>query len=114
MFHRLVDRFGGFELVRSGQEIDGHRTAWLAVQPAEGVVILRAEFSAPDVLDLDDGASRALPDYDVFELLCRDQATRSADRVGELLILRRGRAPDPPRRRLDVLLVDGRDNIRRR
>src|SRR6185503_14988761 len=54
-----------------------------------------------------------LTDYDVFKLVSGDQATGSADRISELLILRSRRTADPPRRRLDVLLVDGSDHIRR-
>ena len=58
VLHGLVDRLGGLELVRAGQQIDGHRAAGLAVQPAEGVVVLRAELGAPDVLDADHRAVR--------------------------------------------------------
>ena len=67
--HRLVDRLGGLELVCARQQIDGHRAGRLAVEPSEGVVVLRAQFGAPDVLDADLRAGLSLTDDDVLELL---------------------------------------------
>src|SRR6185295_7473895 len=90
-----------------------HSAARLTVEPPEGVVILRAEFGPPDVLDTDDGPGRRLANDDVLELFGRHQASRHAERLGELLILWRGGCADLAGRGLDVLLFDRRDDIRR-
>ena len=108
LLHRRVDRLGRLELVGAGQQVDRHRAGRLAVQPPEGVVVLRAELGAADVLDADHRAGVALADDDVLELLRRDQAARRADRVGELLVLGRGRGADLAGGRLQVLLLDRR------
>ena len=42
------------------------------------------------------------------------EAARRGHGVGELLVLGRGRAADPPGRRLEVLLLDRRDHVGRR
>ena len=84
------------ELVRARQEVDGQRPRRLAVQPAERVVVLRAELRAAHVLDPDLGGGRGAPDDDVLELLGRDEAAGRGHRVGELLVLGRGRAADRP------------------
>ena len=76
VLHGLVDRLGGLQLVRAGQQIDRHRAAGLAVQPAEGVVVLRAELRPPHVLHADDRAGLGLADDDVVELLRGDEASR--------------------------------------
>ena len=84
----FVDRFGGLELVCARQQIDGHRAGWLAVEPAEGVVVLRAELGAPDVLDPDLRAGGGLADDDVLKFVGIDQAPGGAHRVGEFLVFR--------------------------
>ena len=112
--HRFVDRLGGLELVCARQQVDGHRAGGLAVEPSKGVVVLRAQLGASDVLDADLRAGFSLTDDDVLELLGVDEAPGGAHRVGELLVLRRRRGADAPGRRLQVLLFDCRDHIGRR
>jgi hypothetical protein len=85
----------------------------LAVEAAKRVVVLRAELDAAHVLDPDLGAGLGLADDDVRELLLGDQPARSAHRVGELLVLRRWPHPDAAGRCLQVLLLDGVDDVRR-
>ena len=52
--------------------------AGLPFEAAEGVVVLRAELDAADVLDADLRARLGLADDDVLELLGGDQAAGSA------------------------------------
>ena len=111
--HRLVDRLGSLELVGAGQEVDGHRAARLAIQTPEGVIVLRAELGAPDVFDPDYLAGRTLAHDDVLELLSRDQAARSADGIGEQLVLRRRRGANFAGGGLEILLLHGRNDVRR-
>ena len=67
MLHRLVDCFRGFELVGARQEVNGHRSAGFAVEPAERVVILRTELSSSDIFDPDHRAGGGLANNDVFK-----------------------------------------------
>ena len=60
VLQRFVDRLGGLELICARQQIDGHRAGGLAIQPSKGVVVLRAEFGASDVLDADCATVRCL------------------------------------------------------
>ena len=72
VLHRLVDRLGRLELV--GARAAGRRPSrrpGLPFEPAEGVVVLRAELGAADVLDADLRAGLGLADDDVLELLRR-------------------------------------------
>ncbi len=103
-FQRLVDRFRRHELVRPGEEIDRHRPRGLAVQPAEGVVVLRAQLHPSHVLDPDLGARRRLSNNDVLELLGGHETAGGAYRIGKLLVRGGWAHPHTSRRRLEVLL----------
>ena len=111
--HGVVDRLGRLELVGARQQVDGHRAGRLAVEPAEGVVVLRAELGPADVPDADLGARLRPPDDDVLELLGRDESARRGHRVRELLALRRRGHADPAGRGLEVLLLDGGNDVSR-
>src|ERR1051325_9536944 len=114
MPHGFVDRFRRLELIGSRKQVNGHRSRRLSVETAEGVIVLRAQLRAADVLDADLRAGRAFTNDDVLEFMGSDEAARSAHGIGELLIFRRRRHADASRRRLEILLLDRRDHIRGR
>src|SRR5262249_48663435 len=78
MLKGLVDRVSSFQLIRPRQKIYGHSSAWISVQPAKGVVVLRAQLGSADVLHAYDGPVRSLPNDYVFELLRCNQSPGSA------------------------------------
>ena len=88
LVQRLVDRFGGLELVCARQQINGHRAGRLAVEPSKGVVVLRAQLGAPDVLHADLRAGFSLTENDVLKLLGVDEPAGGAHRIGKFLVFR--------------------------
>src|SRR5687767_3160912 len=113
MLHCLVNCFRGFELVGARQEVNGHRSAWLSVEPAERVVILRTEFNSSDIFDSHHGAGGGLADNDVVKFFGGNEPAGCAESFSELLVRRRWRPADLSCRRLQVLFFDRSDDIGR-
>ena len=92
---QLFHAFGGVDGVGTGQLIQRKNGAWLAVEAADDVVILRAQFDAGHVLEPHDRAAPALARSTMFSNSSSDvEPALGADRVSKFLSGRDGLAAD--------------------
>ena len=103
-----LDRVGRLQRVGAGREEDGDAGARLAVEPAVGIVILRAQLDAGDIAEAYPRAAGFRLDDDVAELLGGLEARRGGDGGVEHLPRQRRRTADFARRDFDILRARSR------
>ena len=115
LLHLIFDGVSHVECVGAREEEDRQSRRRLAVERAGLVILLRAEFDPADVTHVDNrvgrAALRAGLEDDVAELLLRFEPAERAHRQLKLLARGRRLLADLPSRDLDVLILDGVDDI---
>ena len=99
------------ERVGVGQLVNRQDRRRLAVQFADDVVKLRAEFHAGDVFQAHDRAVRIFADDDVAKFFLGNEPALRGDGIGEFLPVRRRRAAHQPGGIGRILRVDGGDDV---
>ena len=104
--HELPDTCRRLHRIGAGQLVNRDHGGGLAIQAADQVVILRAQFDPRHVPHSNCAAIRSLAHDDVSKLFRRGQTALSPDGIGELLVPRSGLASDLTRRVHGVLRLD--------
>ena len=113
LFQRCVHGLRYGDGIGAGRKIDADRHRRIAVEAAERIQVLRAQFDASDVLDLQHRTVRIGADNDRAEFLRGGEAPLGLQVQLELLIFRNRTCSETTDRRLDVLRLHGANDVRR-
>ena len=97
----------GFHRIGARGEVDYQKRRRPLVESAEALVILRAQFDATDVADLQQRSIGLGSDHDIAKLLRLEQTPGGVDRILKVDAGTDGRLPDRAGGILPVLRLDG-------
>lgn len=111
--HFGVHRLGGGDGVGAGRQKDGDGLAGVIIELVEAGDALRAQRDGGDILEAQQGSVGVGAQHDVAELGRGGQAAFGLDGELELLVVGAGLLADGAERGLDVLGIDGADDVGR-